>query len=169
MTYYSSLRGAESDGHAVRGNAEPSALARGNHAFPERPISRRRSDEAIQSTGAGIIPNFVLQDDSSTLVLFSIHFSFFYNGVFFTLFSQCDDFALFFKTGNSCAIFHVPCFFLSLYPFQHFFYSYLVGFFSYFGWKKYKFKINHKNSFYCFVCKISKRQNCNFLALSSSG
>ena len=33
--------GAKSDGHAVRGNAEPSALARGNHAFPERPISRQ--------------------------------------------------------------------------------------------------------------------------------
>ena len=47
-----SLRGAESDGHALRGNAEPSALARGNNAFPERPISRRRSDEAIQSANA---------------------------------------------------------------------------------------------------------------------
>ncbi len=34
--------GAESDGHAVRDKVEPSALARGNHAFPERPISRQR-------------------------------------------------------------------------------------------------------------------------------
>ena len=57
-----------------------------------------------------IVPDFVLQDDSLTLVLFSIHFSFFYNGVFFTLLSHYDDFSFFFKTGNSCAIFSCSLF-----------------------------------------------------------
>ena len=70
-----------------------------------------------------IVPDFVLQDDSLTLVLFSIHFSFFYNGVFFTS-----------KQGTLAQFFHVPCFSFSLYSFQPFFYSYLVGLFPYFNW-----------------------------------
>ena len=34
------LRSAESDRHAVWGKAEPSAVVRENHIFPERLISR---------------------------------------------------------------------------------------------------------------------------------
>ena len=51
----------------------------------------------LKSLVSPIIPDFVLQDDCSTLVLFSIHFSIFYNGAFFTLLSKCDDFHLAFQ------------------------------------------------------------------------
>ena len=148
----------------MRGNAEPSALARGNHAFPERPISRRRSDEAIQSAGAVCfygLPRslrslamtycymlflFVIVTRRGFLLgckpnllylLFSIHFSFFYNGVFSPCFPNATISLCFSKQGTLAQISHVPCFSLSLYSFLPFFYSYLVGFFSYFSWKEY--------------------------------
>ncbi len=76
----------------------------------------------LKSLVSRIIPNFVLQDDCSTLVLFTC----FHNATISLCFS---------KQGTLAQFFHVPCFSFSLYSFRPFFYSYLVGFFSYFGWR----------------------------------
>ena len=47
--------------------------------------------------------------------------------------NDVPGFAFSSKQGTLAQFFHVPCFSFSLYSFQHFFYSYLVGLFPYFS------------------------------------